>query len=399
MFNQSLKPKHTANGLHRLPKNASADELAAFLKGLMPDPGRDPAYHALANNYLDFIASALVWLRDEKGHELTPSRLRDALSINGLLAISCIPDLPETCRWRRDCLLNAFDEMHYLASSPQGSEKQLGSANLLDGRSVEELMRTLLPLMPAPAADANTVFSAKAEALMSAVLTPLVWLRDSANWTLSLRMLADAMTWDGATGLAAVQIIPDAHVRQLRDFIESQPGMKRQVPRGRQSAQDSSAGLGAGAQPGQRQGAGDPPPGGRRQHVAQRIELESYRPDLAAVRLRGHVPHPGVAVALGNRWRRYCGQDQSAMDSASHLGQSGSTGGRRSHAKRQPGSSGRQASERIQLDSSSIGEIPILPHRLVPDPDPVPTGSRYRRRTGHEGRKGWRVRARRACVD
>ena len=118
--------------------------------------------------------------------------------------------------------------MNYQTSSSKGSSrtKRSNSLNLFLGRSPDTLSQIFLSLMPGGGGDgANAVFSAKAEALMSAVLTPLVWLRDSANWTLSLRMLADAMTWDGATGLAAVQIIPDAHVQQLRDFIESQPGM------------------------------------------------------------------------------------------------------------------------------------------------------------------------------
>ena len=118
--------------------------------------------------------------------------------------------------------------MNYQTSSSQNNirEKRSNSLNLFLGRSADTLSQIFLSLMPGGGGDgANAVFSAKAEALMSATLTPLVWLRDNANWTLSLRMLADAMTWDGATGLASIDIIPDSHIRQLRDFVESQPGM------------------------------------------------------------------------------------------------------------------------------------------------------------------------------
>ena len=118
--------------------------------------------------------------------------------------------------------------MNYQTSSSQSNsrEKRSNSLNLFFGRSPDQLSQIFLSLMPGGGSnDANQVFSAKAEALMSAVLIPLVWLRDQANWTITLKMLSDAMTWDGASGLACLQIIPDSRLQALREFLESQPGM------------------------------------------------------------------------------------------------------------------------------------------------------------------------------
>ena len=119
--------------------------------------------------------------------------------------------------------------MNYQTSSSQNNprEKRSNSLNLFFGRTADQLSQIFLSLMPGGGGnDPNAVFGAKAENLMSAILVPLVWLRDHANWTISLKMLSELMTWHGAAGLACLQIVPESRLQSLREFLESQPGMQ-----------------------------------------------------------------------------------------------------------------------------------------------------------------------------
>lgn len=111
-------------------------------------------------------------------------------------------------------------------SSGKKREKRSNSLNLFQGRSSDALLQVFLSLLPASGGEGgNAVFSQRAEALMAAVLPPLCWLRDELNWTLSLKLLADALSFDGAVGLCCIEEIPEGKVGELRAFIQGLPGM------------------------------------------------------------------------------------------------------------------------------------------------------------------------------
>lgn len=115
-------------------------------------------------------------------------------------------------------------------------EKRSNSLNLFQGRSADTLLQIFLSLLPASSGSegGNSVFGERAQSLMAAILPPLVWLRDNENWTLSLKLLSDCLSFDGIIGLACVSKIPETEISPLHAFIDSLAGMNAQMKPGGQ---------------------------------------------------------------------------------------------------------------------------------------------------------------------
>ena len=114
-------------------------------------------------------------------------------------------------------------------------EKRSNSLNLFQGRSADTLLQIFLSLLPGQQGEgSNSVFAARAEGLMAAVLPPLAWLRDNEQWTLSLSLLSDCLTMDGVFGLSCIRKIPETEIAGLHAYVESLAGMNGQLKPGGQ---------------------------------------------------------------------------------------------------------------------------------------------------------------------
>ena len=86
----------------------------------------------------------------------------------------------------------------------------------------------------------DSVWLNRAEAYLTAVLAPLLWLRDHEGWVVSPCLLTDALTFEGMLGLVCMRSIPDTERGELTRLLEIASGNECAFCGGRTTEQGRS---------------------------------------------------------------------------------------------------------------------------------------------------------------